>query len=43
VLDCTLLARCFGIATESWKGPLAETVTSIGAELVPHGNRLSRA
>jgi dTDP-4-dehydrorhamnose reductase len=43
VLDCTLLAQRFGLAAESWKGPLAETVASIGAELVPQGNRASRA
>jgi dTDP-4-dehydrorhamnose reductase len=43
VLDCTLLAQRFGLAQESWRGPLAETVASIGAELAPQGNRVSRA
>jgi dTDP-4-dehydrorhamnose reductase len=29
VLDCTLLAERFGIATESWRGPLADSVAAI--------------
>jgi dTDP-4-dehydrorhamnose reductase len=43
VLDCALLARRFGLAAESWKGPLAETVASLETELAPRGGRLGRA
>jgi dTDP-4-dehydrorhamnose reductase len=33
VLDCTLLAQRFGVAAQSWRPPLSESVARIGAEL----------
>jgi dTDP-4-dehydrorhamnose reductase len=39
VLDCTLLAQRFGIETESWRGPLAETVAAICPALAAQAPR----
>lgn len=39
VLDCTLLAECFGIATDSWRGPLVDTVAAICQTLAAQAHR----
>jgi dTDP-4-dehydrorhamnose reductase len=39
VLDCDLVARRFGIATESWRAPLDAAVAHMATGLVSAGKR----